>query len=135
MSKRETVFETRLGKAGDFYVVLTAFYDWHSNPAEWDSSDDAYLEAWRRGDISFLNLKVSCRYFGVELGEAWLGGVEYGSYGDWSAYEDEIAKFVIDEHSWMIDETLQDALRDLTDLKNLSLGEFVPKSEEALNAL
>lgn len=126
----EAVFEKRLGKAGNFFVVLTATYDYHSNPADWDSSDEAYLQAYYRGDISFLNLKVSCRYFGIELGEAWLGGVEYGSYGDWTAYEDEIAKFVVDENSWMIDEALEDAKRVFTDLKNLSLGEFVPKSEE-----
>jgi hypothetical protein len=137
MSK-EVVFEIRLGMAGDFYVVLTAFYDWHSNPADWDSSDEAYLEAYRRGDISFLTLKVSCRYFGTELGESWLGGVEYGSYGDWVAGEDEIAKYVIDENSWMIDEAVSEAEQELNILRGKTISsfeaKFAPSLEEFLNA-
>lgn len=130
MSKREAVFETRLGKAGNFNVVLTAFYDDYTNPAEWDSTDEAYLEAYGRGDISFLDLKVSCRWFGTELGEAWFGGVEYGGYGDWYAGEDEIARYVIDENSWMIDEAVTQAKSWFESLKVLTIDDFVPKSEE-----
>ena len=130
MCKREVVFETRLGKAGDFNVVLTAYYDYQCDPTEWDSSDEAYLEAYYRGEISFLNLRVSCRWFGVELGEAWLGGVEYGGYGDWHAGEDEIARYVIDENSWMIDDAVSEAEQWMSSVRNLKISEFVPKSEE-----
>jgi hypothetical protein len=126
----EMVFQERLGKAGSFSVVLTAYYDWHTTPADWDGTTEDYLNAWRRGDISFLNLKVSCVYFGTELGEAWLGGVEYGSYKDWKATEADIAQQVINEHSWMIEDAVNEAKTEFEQMKTLEIADFVPKSEE-----
>lgn len=126
----EKVFQARLGKAGSFYVVLTAYYDWHTNPRDWDGMDEDYFTAYERGDISFLTLKVSCVYFGTELGEAWLGGVEYGTYKDWHAGEDEIAQEVIGGHSWMIEDAINEAKTELEQMKTLEIGNFLPKSEE-----
>jgi hypothetical protein len=121
---RARVFEAKLGKAGSFYVVLEAFYDEHCDPREWDGTSEEYLEAWRDGSVSFLSLKVSARLFGTDLGEAWLSGVEYGSFENWSAWDDDIAREVLTEHSWMIDEALADAKREWEMIRNSEFGEF-----------
>ena len=130
----EAVFQQRLGKAGDFNIVLTATYDWHSNPNDWDSNSEEYLRAYERGDITFLDCKVSCVWFGIELGESWLGGVEFGGYGDTWTTEDDVAEYIANDNSWMIDEAIEQAEEWMKSVRNLKTGEFVPKAKEAISA-
>lgn len=130
----EQVFQKRLGKSGDFNIVLTAFYDWESNPNDWDGMSEDYLQAYERGEITLLMCKVSCVWFGVELGESWLGCVEYGGFGDIYSTEDDVAEYIANDNSWMIDEAVKEAEQWMSSVRNLKLGEFVPKAKEAISA-
>ena len=120
----DKVFQAKLGKAGDFYITLTAYLDHNTNPNEWDGNSDEYIKAYRSGLLTFVSVKVACVQFGVELGSAWLSGVEYGSVGNYNHYEAEVCEEVLSQHSWLIDEAVAEAKLAVHRLQNSWWNEF-----------
>jgi hypothetical protein len=121
----DKLFTVRLGKAGSFYIVLEAFYDKVTTPADDEGMSEAEVKNYDQGYWSYVDVKVSVRLFGTDLGNAWLGGMQYGSGEGWQISETDLANEVLTDHSWLIDEAIAEGQRQWDLMREAEFGEFV----------